>query len=83
MLTLHDIIYNEILFESVLNEGGNAIANAERIPRNFIQPTFNQIKKQIIYPIFGKDNDIFLLGSTGKKETSGDMDIRNRYFTME
>lgn len=46
-----------------------------RIPRENIQPTFEQIKQNILFPLFGNDIDIFLLGSTGKKESSGDMDI--------
>ena len=83
MFDLKTLIYEHLFNEALNNEGGNAIANVERIPRNFIQPTFQQIKEQIISPIFGRDNDIFLLGSTGKKETSGDMDIRYRYFSTK
>ena len=43
-----------------------------------IDPTINQIIKQYINPVFGKSilgKQIFLLGSTGKKESSGDLDL--------
>ena len=43
-----------------------------------IDPTINQIIKQYINPVFGKcilGKQIFLLGSTGKKESSGDLDL--------
>lgn len=43
-----------------------------------IDPTINQIIKQYVNPVFGKSilgKQIFLLGSTGKKESSGDLDL--------
>lgn len=43
-----------------------------------VDPTINQIIKQYINPVFGKSilgKQIFLLGSTGKKESSGDLDL--------
>ena len=43
-----------------------------------VEPTINQIIKQYINPVFGKcilGKQIFLLGSTGKKESSGDLDL--------
>ena len=43
-----------------------------------VDPTINQIIKQHINPVFGKSilgKQIFLLGSTGKKESSGDLDL--------
>lgn len=77
MFNLTNIIYESLFNQVLAKEGGNAVENVDRISKKNIQPTFTKIKEEILFPIYGNNIDIFLLGSTGKKETSGDMDIRN------
>ena len=71
-----NFIYEDII-DKIILEGGNAIANVSRIKKEFINRTVNSFKKDIIIPYLGKDpkDDMFLLGSTGKKKDSGDIDI--------
>lgn len=79
MISFKELLYENLFSKVLVKEGGNALENVDRIPKKYIQPTVTQIINQIIIPLY-KDllsypNDIFLLGSTGKKETSGDIDI--------
>lgn len=66
------------LFQNLLKQGGNAVANVQRIQQENIIPTVNVFLSKIIKPLYNNltwDKDIFLLGSTGKKSSSGDIDI--------
>ena len=54
---------------------GMAIHNISPVKREFVQPTLENFQKKILDPI-GVDSDTWILiGSTGKKDESGDLDI--------
>lgn len=79
-MKFEDFVYEEIVNEcaELIKEGGNAIAGVDRIQLENIKPTIEEIITQYIEPIFGHvilGKQIFLLGSTGKKESSGDLDL--------
>ena len=61
----------------LIKEGGNALQSVSRILRENVLPTVEKFKKETIFKAFPdlRDEDIFLLGSTGQKEDSGDIDI--------
>ena len=67
----------EDVLASIITEGGNAIANVDRIKRKYIDKTVESFKNTILIPYLGYDpgDSMFLLGSTGKKKDSGDIDI--------
>ena len=67
----------ESIFEEVLKEGGNAVSNVQRIAQNNVQPTLDKFYQVLlgVYPNLKWDDTIFKLGSTGKKDFSGDLDI--------
>ena len=72
----------DLIFESIIKrtirEGGNAIANVDRIEKKLIAKTVSAFKRKILVPFFGGEDPgerMFLLGSTGKKPSSGDIDI--------
>lgn len=56
-----------------LIEGGKAVGEVDRIDKSEIDPTMNEIKKQILDKVGIKN--FGPIGSVGKKETSGDLDI--------
>ena len=59
----------------MLNEGGNAIENATSINKEDIQPTIDELSKEIFIPNgLNKSNWVFV-GSTNKKTKSHDIDI--------
>ena len=62
---------------SLIKEGGNAVPNVSRIKLEYIQDTIESFKESILNKLFGYElNDaLFTLGSTGKKESSGDIDL--------
>lgn len=70
------LIYEQIL-SSIIKEGGNAIPDVDRIRKDTIFKTVDDFKKTILMDFFGYEpkDEIFLLGSTGKKRDSGDIDI--------
>lgn len=57
----------------ILLEGGNAVKNSGRIHKQKVISTYEKIKKDL-FPAL-KVTDSKLIGSSGKKETSGDIDI--------
>ena len=67
----------ESIFQDLLRQGGNAVSNVQKIAKNNVQPTldkfYNVLKGN--YPNLKWDDTIFKLGSTGKKDFSGDLDI--------
>ena len=67
----------ESIFEEVLKEGGNAVSNVQKIAQNNVEPTLNKFYQVLlgVYPNLKWDDTIFKLGSTGKKDFSGDLDI--------
>ena len=71
-----NLIYENIL-KSLVKEGGNAVPGVDRIEKRYIQRTINSFKKNIIIPFLGFDpaENLFILGSTGKKPDSGDIDL--------
>ena len=64
MNLLSKLIYESLFEEALVKEGGNAVDGVERINKEDIQPTIDKIKEFIIFPTFGNEVDIFLLGST-------------------
>ncbi len=77
-MKLTDIIFESIYDKEIIKEGGNAVANVERINKIDINSTIDKFISEIITQTFDDvelGKQIFLLGSTGKKESSGDLDI--------
>lgn len=76
MKTFKDFLL-ESIFEEVLKEGGNAVSNVQKIAKNNIEPTVLKLCETLFkkYPNLVWGDSIFLLGSTGKKDFSGDIDI--------
>lgn len=67
----------ESIFEEVLKQGGNAVSNVQKIAQNNVQPTLDKFYQVLkgFYKNLQWDDTIFKLGSTGKKDFSGDLDI--------
>ena len=72
------------LFENIFNkptnilEGGNVWDNSAPIKREYINPTLNKFKEEFtrIFPVASKYfNSVITLGSVGKKDVSGDIDL--------
>lgn len=59
--------------EDFLQEGGKAVGEVSRISKSDIDPTMAEIKKQILDKLGIKN--FGPIGSVGKKESSGDLDI--------
>ena len=57
----------------VISEGGHAVENVTRIQKAAVSPTVETLEKIILKPIGLEVYDV--LGSAGKKETSGDIDV--------
>ncbi len=55
--------------------GGNAIKKSVSIKKEFIEPTLNYIYSKFLPKIKISKNDTRILGSVGKKQVSGDIDI--------
>lgn len=74
--TYNDFVL-ETIFEAILKQGGNAVSNVQKIAKNNIEPTVLELCKTLFekYPNLKWGDTIFLLGSTGKKDFSGDIDI--------
>lgn len=74
MHCFNDTYHNFI--KSIISEGGLAVPDVDRIQKKYIFNTIAKFKKEIIEPLFGDLKDsIFTLGSTGKKASSGDIDL--------
>ena len=56
-------------------EGGNAVSDVVRINKSNVESTVEQFKKKVLPLLDINDKDTAILGSAGKKETSGDIDI--------
>ena len=72
-----DLLYESVL-KTLIKEGGNAVPDVDRIEKKYINRTINDFKKKILTPFFGRDlsdEELFTLGSTGKKPDSGDIDL--------
>ena len=72
-----DWLYESVL-KTLIKEGGNAVPDVDRIEKKYIKRTINDFKKKILVPYFGRelsDDELFTLGSTGKKPDSGDIDL--------
>jgi len=59
----------------LLNEGGNAIKQSIPIKREYIPATLNYIYTNFLPKVGLTSDDVATLGSTGKKDVSGDLDI--------
>lgn len=72
-----DLLYESVL-KTLIKEGGNAVPDVDRIEKKYIKRTINDFKRKILVPFFGRglsDDELFTLGSTGKKPDSGDIDL--------
>ena len=71
-----NLIYEETC-KSLIKEGGNAVPNVDRIKRLDINGTIKNFKKEVVIPFLGFDphESLFIIGSTGKKPDSGDIDL--------
>lgn len=58
---------------STLIEGGKAVGEVSRIPKAKIEPTIKAFKREVLDKLGVKD--FGPIGSVGKKETSGDIDL--------
>ena len=76
MKTFRQFLF-ESIFEEVLKQGGNAVSNVQKIAQNNVQPTLDKFYQVLlgIYTNLKWNDTIFKLGSTGKKDFSGDLDI--------
>ena len=66
------------LTESLINEGGNVWDNSSSIKKEYIKPTLDAFKKEFarIFPVASKHfGGVRTLGSVGKKDVSGDIDL--------
>lgn len=64
--------------ESLVTEGGNVWDNSSSIKKEYIKPTLDMFKKEFtrIFPIASKHfSGVRTLGSVGKKDVSGDIDL--------
>ncbi len=68
-----------ILFESVMRslvlESGIAIKNIQPIQKANIQPTLDKFYDEILKPLKINTTALSTVGSTGKKDVSGDLDV--------
>jgi hypothetical protein len=64
-----------LLHESLVSEGGNAVSDASRINKANINATIEHAYDEVLKDAGVKHDDISPLGSVGKKDTSGDIDI--------
>ena len=70
-----------LIFERVtgalIKDGGNAFTGVSRIKQQDIFSVVGDFKEKILSKFFNTDDEetVFLLGSTGKKSDSGDIDI--------
>lgn len=74
----HFLLIFESTVADILKEGGAAVPNVDRIKKEAIDTTIKKFKDEILVEFFGHeptDDEMFLLGSTGKKAESGDIDI--------
>lgn len=66
--------------KSILKEGGNAVEGVTRIKKANIAPTVNSFKEEILSMLsIPEEFFTFEIGSTGKKDTSGDLDCALDY----
>lgn len=66
------------LTEALINEGGNVWDNSASIKKENIKPTLDAFKKEFtrIFPVASKHfGGVRTLGSVGKKDVSGDIDL--------
>lgn len=70
-----DLIFEQVM-RSLLTEGGNAVSNVVAIKKENIKPTIDYLIEIIFKPLNISD-DLWTceLGSVGKKDISGDIDI--------
>lgn len=78
MISFKNLVFESVYNSEIIKEGGNTITGVDRIEKTDVKPTVDEIITQILEPEFGRisvPKQMFLLGSTGKKESSGDLDI--------
>jgi len=68
-----DSFLNKVLSSGVLNEMGGAAMSADRINKEYIKPTLDKYVQLVLNKI--PHNKFVVLGSAGKKTTSGDIDL--------
>lgn len=73
-LSSFNLVYESIM-RSLISESGIAITGIQPVKLKNIEPTIKKLYDEILKPIGIKYESIILLGSTGKKDESGDLDI--------
>ena len=77
MRTLTEAL-KEYIVVGIVNEGGNVWDNSAPIKKEYIKPTLEKFKAEFskIFPVASKYFDsVITLGSVGKKDVSGDIDL--------
>lgn len=77
-MTFSKFTENILCEKQIIKQGGNAFTNVTPIKRKYILSTIDKFINQVLaptYKIFPGSNIIFPLGSTGKKQQSGDIDL--------
>lgn len=68
----------DFIKESLITEGGNVWDNSSSIKKEYIKPTLDAFKKEFtrLFPVASKHfGGVRTLGSVGKKDVSGDIDL--------
>ena len=68
----------DFIKESLITEGGNVWYNSSSIKKEYIKPTLDAFKKEFtrLFPVASKHfGGVRTLGSVGKKDVSGDIDL--------
>lgn len=72
------ISLKNFILEALINEGGNVWDNSSSIKKENIKPTLDKFKEEFtrLFPIAAKHfSGVRTLGSVGKKDVSGDIDL--------
>jgi len=62
-------------FKQLIKEGGNAVSNTSRINKINVNPTLESLYRILLPKMNLTKKAISILGTTGKRKTSGDIDI--------
>lgn len=74
MKSKFNIIFQQIM-NSLINQSGIAIKGISRVKKQNIIPTLNNVQKNIFDPLNITKDMWTIVGSVGKKDQSGDLDI--------
>lgn len=78
MKSLTNYLFETVFNKTVILEGGNVWDNSAPIKKEYIKPTLEKFKAEFskIFPVASKYfESVITLGSVGKKDISGDIDL--------